>query len=68
MSQSSIIVAITNGEPVNPEQTQGGKNSCLLAAIRLQQLPMVSPEETQDMKTRDAGPRELRCISKKLFH
>ena len=65
MSQSSIIVAITNGEPVNPEETQGGKNTCLLADIRLQQLRMVSPEETQDVKTRDAGLRELRCISKK---
>ena len=39
-----------DGEPVSPEGTQEGKNSCHLAAIRLQPLPTVSPEETQDLK------------------
>ena len=29
----------------------------ILAAVRLQPLPMVNPEETQDMKTQDTGPR-----------
>ena len=39
---------------VSPERTQEGKNTCHLAAIRLQPLPTVSPE---DVKTQDAGPR-----------
>ena len=53
------------GELVIPEGSQEGKNNaCHLAAIRLQALAMVSPEETQDMKTQDTGPRWLRCISK----
>ena len=37
----------TNG----PEETQGGKGTCHLAAITLQLVPTVSPEETQDVKT-----------------
>ena len=32
-------------ELVSPEGTQEGKNTCHLAAVRLQPLPMVSPEE-----------------------
>ena len=40
-----------NGELMSPEGTQEGKNACHLAAISLQPLPTVSPEETQDMKT-----------------
>ena len=56
MSQSSAIAAL-QCEPVNPEDTQEGKNTCHLAAIRLQPLPLVSPEETQDVKTQDIGPR-----------
>ena len=51
MSQSSAIEATTNGERVSPEGTQEGKNACRLAAISLQPLPTVSPEETQDVKT-----------------
>ena len=39
-----------DGELVSPEGTQEGKNSCHLAAIRLQPIPTVSPEETQDLK------------------
>ena len=57
MSQSSAIAATAGGEPVSPEGTQEGKNTCYLAAIRLQPLPMVSPEETQDVKIQDTGPR-----------
>ena len=46
-----------SGERVSPEGTQEGKNTCHLAAIRLQPLPTVSPEETWGMKTQDTGPR-----------
>ena len=35
-----------------------------IAPIRLQSSPAVSPEETQDVKPRDTGPRRLRCIPK----
>ena len=51
MSQSSEIVAPTESDLVSPEGTQEGKSTCHLAAIRLQSLPMVSPEETQAVKT-----------------
>ena len=51
------IAATTDGELVSPEETQEGKNTRHLAAIRLQPLPMVSPEEIQDVKTLDTGPR-----------
>ena len=43
------------------------KNTSHLAAKRQQPLPTVSPEETQDVKTQDTGPRWLRCISKEWF-
>ena len=56
MSQSSAIAA-TAGELVSPEGIQEGRNTCHPAAVRLQPLPTVSPEETQDGKTQDAGPR-----------
>ena len=48
-----VIAAATDGELVSPEDTQEGKNTChlLLADIRLQ------PEESQDVKTEDTGPR-----------
>ena len=55
MSQSSA--ATMDGEPMSPEGTQEGKNTCRLAAIRLQPLSTVSPEETQDVTTQDSGPR-----------
>ena len=48
MSQSSAIATLQR-ELESPEGTQEGKNTCHLAAIRLQPLPMVSPEETQDV-------------------
>ena len=50
MPQSSAIAATTNGELLNLEGTQEEKNTCHLAVIRLQPLPTVSPEETQDVK------------------
>ena len=57
MLQSSAIAATVNGELVSLEGGQEGKNTCCLAVIRLQQLPTVSPEETQDVKTQDSGHR-----------
>ena len=51
MSKSSEIAATTESDLVSPEGTQKGKNTCHLAAIRLQSLPTVSPEEAQDVKT-----------------
>jgi hypothetical protein len=57
MAQSSVIAATLGSELVRPEGTQEGKNTCRLAAIRLQPLPMVSTEETRDMETQDTGPR-----------
>ena len=56
MSQSSMIAAFQH-EPLSPEETQEGRNTCHLAVVRLQPHPLVSPEETQDMKTQDTGPR-----------
>ena len=50
MSQSSAIVATTYGELVSLRKLKE-KNICHQAAIRLQPLPMVSPKETQDVKT-----------------
>ena len=57
MSQLSTIVATTEGELMSPEGTQGGKNTFHLEATRLQPLPTLTPEETQDLKTQDTGPR-----------
>ena len=44
MSQSSVIVALQY-ELVSPEEFRKKENTCHLAAIRLQPLLMVSPEE-----------------------
>ena len=49
---------------LSPEETQEGKNTCHIAAFRLQPLPRASLEETQDVETQDADARELRCTSK----
>ena len=57
MSQSLAIAATTDGEPVSPEETQEGKNTCHLAAIRLQPLPTVSHEKIQDVNIQNIGPR-----------
>jgi len=51
MSQSPAIAATMDGELMSSEGTQEGKNTCYLAAIRLQPLPMVSTQETQNLKT-----------------
>ena len=56
MSQSSATAALQR-DPVIPEETKEGKNTCHLAAIRVQPLHTVGPEETQDVKTGDTGPR-----------
>ena len=50
-----VMTATTDGELVSPEGTQQGKNTCYLAAIRLQPLPEVSPEEGQDVKSKWIG-------------
>ena len=57
MSKSSAIAVTADGELMTLEGTQERKNTCLLGAIRLQLLPMLSPEKTQDVKTLDTGPR-----------
>ena len=57
MSQALEIAATTNGELVSTEGTRNGKNTCHLAAIRLQPLPVVSPEGNQHIKTQDTDPR-----------
>ena len=56
MSQSSAIADTTDGELMSPEGTEE-ENTCHPAAIGLQPLPTGSREETQDVKTQDAGPR-----------
>ena len=56
-SQSSVIAATPDGKLVSPEGTQEGKAICHLAPIRLQPLPMVNPEETQDVKTLTHRPQ-----------
>ena len=67
MSQSSAIAATTNGELLNLEGTQEEKNICHLAVIRLQPLPIESPEKTQDVKAQDAGPRQMTCYQMQDF-
>ena len=54
MSQS---LASVPPQMVNPEGTQEGKNTCHLAVIRLQPLPTVNPEKSQDVKAEDTGPQ-----------
>ena len=56
-SKSSVIAATEDGELMSLEETREKKNICHLAAIRLQPLPMLSPKETQDVRTLDIGPR-----------
>ena len=50
MPQLSMVAATVDGELENPEETQEGKKVCHLADTRLQPLPNVSPEKTQDVK------------------
>ena len=57
MSESAVIAVLTDGELINLEGTQEEKNICHLGAFRLQPLPMLNPEETQDVRTQDTGPR-----------
>ena len=49
---------------VGPKEFEKEMNTCYLAAIRLQPFHRVSPEEDQDMKTQDTGPRYQRYTSK----
>ena len=57
MSESSVIAATTGDELVSLEGTQERKNNFSLAAIRLQPLTRMSPEEIQEVKTRDPDTR-----------
>ena len=45
-----------DGEQMSPEGTQEGKNTCYLAAISLQPLRTVSPEELRMWKHRKLAP------------
>ena len=63
MSESSEGAATTDGELVSPEGTQGGQSACHLAATRLQPLPMVSLEGTQDVETQDAGEVPIKGVT-----
>ena len=67
MSRSSAIAVTTDSELVSPKRTQERKNTCLLAAVRLQPLPKVSPEFPQDVKTHNIGPTQMRCLSEEGF-
>ena len=66
MSQSSAL-AVLQCELLSPEGTQEGNNTFHLAAIRLQPLPRVSPEEIQDVTIQDTGPRKLRSYQRNEF-
>ena len=70
MSQPSAIAAL-QPELLSPEKQSWERKEYLsfpidywlleyLAANSLYPLPMVSPEETQDVKTQDTGPREAK--------
>ena len=56
MTQSTVITALQN-ELVNPKGTQEVKNTCNLAACRLQSLPTVSPKEAQEVKNTGNWPQ-----------
>ena len=54
-------------ELASPGETQERKDSCHPAAVRLQPRSAVSPEDTQDVKIQDTGPKWLRCIIREMF-
>ena len=58
------MLAATANRELGSLGTHKEKNACHLAAIRLEPLLVVSPEETQGVKAWDTGPRKVRCISK----
>ena len=55
---------ITAAPTVSPEETQGGNRTLRFSCDPLQPATMMHPEKTQDEKTYDIGPRQLRCSSK----
>ena len=68
--KSSVIATTANGEVVSHEETQEGKNTCqerILAAVRLQPLPMVNPEETQIWRHRILAPDRWGAYGRKDF-
>ena len=57
-----------SSEPVSPQGNQEEENICSLAAVRLQTLPKVSPEERKlRVWKQEAGPRQVRCKWKEWF-
>ena len=57
MSKSSAFAVTADGELMTLEGTQERKNNFSLAAIKLQPLTRMSPEEIQEVKTRDPDTR-----------
>ena len=49
---------------VSPERTQDGDKGGAHRQARVAVTPRGAPEETQDEKTQDTGPRELRFIAR----
>ena len=60
-SQSPVIAALPC-KLMSPEDTQGGNSTWHRAAIRLQLVPTVSPEETQAVQTGYWRPVTEVCI------
>lgn len=52
---SSALAALQH-ELLNPKESQERKNTCHLTDIRLKPLPIMSPEETQDVTRQGLGP------------
>ena len=55
--QETWVQSLSWEDPLEEEYPMGGGAS--------QPPPSVHPEETQDVKSQDTSPRQLRCISKK---
>lgn len=62
-----MVAATVDGELENPEETQEGKKVCHLADTRLQPLPKVSPEKTQDVKNSIPVPDNWGAYQRKDF-
>ena len=67
LSMASLWALRELGKGRTPAIQRPSGNACHPAAFRLQPLPTVSPQETQDVETQDTGPRELRYRSKGWF-
>ena len=60
MSQSSATAATSKDEPVSLEGTQEGNKYLPSSSHQTAATPNCAPEETQDVKTQDTDPREVR--------